>query len=187
MLSIHLRKLVPPNFQTFRRPWVKVKNPKKQVFHEQNVFLDHWESIWARYWIGHKISDFSDPWKAIQAKIGGFHTKSPYREPTPFLLLTHPFYHTNLDWFSWEWSKKNIFLKKKNSKWPLFENVRFSKSSILEIFLPKFCRSVLGLVGLIDAKAIKGPFIYYVSTCRGGGEVRKCQFLLTLSTKNMLT
>ena len=32
-----------------------------------------------------------------------------------------------------------------------------------------------------------GPFIYYVSTCRGGGGVRKCQFLLILSTKNMLT
>ena len=31
----------------------------------------------------------------------------------------------------------------------------------------------------------QGPFIYYVSTCRG--EVRKCQFLLILSTKNMLT
>ena len=32
----------------------------------------------------------------------------------------------------------------------------------------------------------KGTFIYYVSTCRGGGVVRKCQFLLILSTKNML-
>ena len=31
-----------------------------------------------------------------------------------------------------------------------------------------------------------GPFIYYVSTCRGEGGVRKCQFLLILSTKNML-
>ena len=32
--------------------------------------------------------------------------------------------------------------------------------------------------------SIKGPFIYYVSTCGGGGGVRKCQFLLILSTKN---
>ena len=32
-----------------------------------------------------------------------------------------------------------------------------------------------------------GPFIYYVSTCGGGGGVRKCQFLLILNTKNMLT
>ena len=30
------------------------------------------------------------------------------------------------------------------------------------------------------------PFIYYVSTWRGGGGVRKCQFLLTLSTKNLV-
>ena len=30
-----------------------------------------------------------------------------------------------------------------------------------------------------------GPFIYYVITCRGeGGGVRKCHFLLILSTKN---
>ena len=33
-----------------------------------------------------------------------------------FKILTHPFYHTNLDWFSWEWSKKNFFLRK-DSKW----------------------------------------------------------------------
>ena len=29
-------------------------------------------------------------------------------------ILIHPVYHTNLDWFSWEWSKKN-------SKWPFFK------------------------------------------------------------------
>ena len=23
-------------------------------------------------------------------------------------ILTHPFYHINLDWFSWEWSKKKF-------------------------------------------------------------------------------
>ena len=49
-------------------------------------------------------------------------------------------------------AKKN--LKKRNSKWPIFQNGRFSKSPILETFLRKFHRSVLGLVGLIDAKAI---------------------------------
>ena len=75
-------------------------------------------------------------------------------------ILTHPVYHMNLDWFSWEWSKKNFFfLKKKNqngwffkmadfSKWPFF------KMPILEIFSWKFHRLVLGLVGLIDEKAI---------------------------------
>ena len=59
----------------------------------------------------------------------------------------------NLDWFLWEWSKKNFF-KEKNSKWPIFQNCHFSKSPILENFLRKFHRSVLRLVGLIDAKAI---------------------------------
>ena len=67
--------------------------------------------------------------------------------------LTLPFYHTNLDWFSWEWSKKNFF-EETNSKWPIFQNRRFSKSPILEIFSRKFHRSVLGLVGLIDGKPI---------------------------------
>ena len=69
-------------------------------------------------------------------------------------ISTHPFYHTNLDWFSWEWSKKKFFFEEKNSKWPIFQNGRFSKSPILEIFSRKFHRSVLGLVGLIDAKPI---------------------------------
>ena len=31
-----------------------------------------------------------------------------------------------------------------------------------------------------------GPIIYYVSTCRGEGGVRKCKLLLIFSTKNML-
>ena len=48
-------------------------------------------------------------------------------------ISTHPFYHINLGWFSWEWSKKNIFFfRKKNSKWPtqkklIFQNRQFSK------------------------------------------------------------
>ena len=49
---------------------------------------------------------------------------------------------------------KNFFFKKKNSKWSIFQNGRFSKSPILEIFSRKFYSLVLGLVGLIDAKAI---------------------------------
>ena len=48
--------------------------------------------------------------------------------------------------------KKNFFFEEKNSKWPIFQNGRFSKSPILEIFSPKFHRLDLGLVGLIDAK-----------------------------------
>ena len=50
--------------------------------------------------------------------------------------------------------KKNFFFDEKNSKWPIFQNGRFSKSPILKNFSQKFHGSVLGLVGLIDAKAI---------------------------------
>ena len=50
--------------------------------------------------------------------------------------------------------KKIFFLKKKNSKWPIFQNGRFSKSPILKIFSRKFHRLVLGLVGLIHVKGI---------------------------------
>jgi hypothetical protein len=49
---------------------------------------------------------------------------------------------------------KYFFFKKKNSKWPIFQNSRFSKSPNLKKFSRKFYRLVLGLVGLIDAKGI---------------------------------
>ena len=49
---------------------------------------------------------------------------------------------------------KKIFFEEKNSKWPILQNGRFSKSPILVKFLRKFHRFVLGLVGLIDAKGI---------------------------------
>ena len=47
-----------------------------------------------------------------------------------------------------------FFFEEKNSKWPIFQKGRFSKSPILKIFLQKFDRFVIGLVGLIDAKGI---------------------------------
>ena len=50
--------------------------------------------------------------------------------------------------------QKKIFFEEKNSKWPIFQNGRFSKSPILDFFLRKFHRSVFGLVELIDVKAI---------------------------------
>ena len=51
--------------------------------------------------------------------------------------------------------KKNFFFcKKKNPKWLIFQNGRFSKSPILKFFLQKSHRLVFGLVGLIDAKGI---------------------------------
>ena len=69
-------------------------------------------------------------------------------------IVNHSFYHTNLDWFSWEWSKKKFFLRKKKSKWPTFQNGRLSKQPILKNFWQKFHRLVLELVGLIDANDI---------------------------------
>ena len=50
--------------------------------------------------------------------------------------------------------EKNFFFEEKNSKWPIFQNGRFSKSPILKIFSQKFHILVLGLEGLIDAKGI---------------------------------
>ena len=49
--------------------------------------------------------------------------------------------------------KKNFFWKKK-FKMADSKKAHFSKSPILKIFLQKFYRLVLGLVGLIDAKGI---------------------------------
>ena len=42
-------------------------------------------------------------------------------------ISTHPVYRMNLDWFSWEWSKINLFFQEKKfnmanfSKWPFFK------------------------------------------------------------------
>ena len=41
-------------------------------------------------------------------------------------ISTHPFYHINLGWFSWEWSKKKILEKK-------IQNGRLKKSSFFKI------------------------------------------------------
>ena len=56
--------------------------------------------------------------------------------------------------FHGDQAKKIFFHAKKNPKWLIFQNGRFSKSPILKIFLSKFHGLVLGLVGLIDAKGI---------------------------------
>ena len=70
-------------------------------------------------------------------------------------ISTHPFYHINLGWFSWEWSKFFFFFfRKKKFKMADSKKAHFSKSPILKIFSRKFLRLVLGLVGLNDAKGI---------------------------------
>ena len=40
-------------------------------------------------------------------------------------ILTHPFYHINLVWFSWEWSKKKNSKSPTQKKW-VFQNRQFS-------------------------------------------------------------
>ena len=60
-------------------------------------------------------------------------------------ISTHPFYHVNLDWFSWEWSKKKFFLF-----WKKIQNGRFSKMAIFQnrqfskFFRENFTDSSLG-------------------------------------------
>ena len=43
-------------------------------------------------------------------------------------ISTHPFYHINLGWFSWKWSKKNLFFFEKK-----IQNGRLKKSSFFKI------------------------------------------------------
>ena len=43
-------------------------------------------------------------------------------------ISTHPFYHINLGWFSWEWSKKKFFFFEKK-----IQNGRLKKSSFFKI------------------------------------------------------
>ena len=62
-------------------------------------------------------------------------------------ISTHPFYHINLDWFSWKWSKKKFEMT--DSK-----KLRFSSPPILNNFSWRFHELVLRLIGLIDAKDI---------------------------------
>ena len=50
--------------------------------------------------------------------------------------------------------KKKFFFEKKKFKMADSKKTHFSKSPILEIFSRKSLRSVLGLVGLNDAKGI---------------------------------
>ena len=52
-------------------------------------------------------------------------------------ISTHPFYHVNLDWFSWEWSKKKNFSLKKKSKMAVFQKWPFFKIANSQKFFVK--------------------------------------------------
>ena len=61
-------------------------------------------------------------------------------------IWTHPFYHINLDWFSWEWSKK------KN------QNGRLKKSAFFKIAnSQKFFAKILQI----------GPWVSRIDWCEG--------------------
>ena len=104
-------------------------------------------------------------------------------------ILTHPFYHINLSWFSWEWSKKKFFFFEKK-----IQNGRLKKSSFFKIansqnFFAKIsqirpwvsriewceghrCSSMYMAVRLSDKssetakKCIFGTFWLFLSFCR---------------------
>ena len=84
-------------------------------------------------------------------------------------ISTHPCYQSNFDWLSWGWSKKNFKLadSKKNSKLADSKKQSFSKPPILNIFLQKFQKLVLGL---IDAKGINFAQPIWSSGCQSEGE-----------------
>ena len=104
-------------------------------------------------------------------------------------ISTHPFYHINLGWFSWEWSKKIYFFFEKK-----IQNGRLKKSSFFKIansqnFFAKisqnrprvsriewceghWCSSMYMAVRLSDKssetakKCIFGTFWLFLSFCR---------------------
>ena len=78
-------------------------------------------------------------------------------------ISTHPFYHTNLDWFSWEWTRKKN--QEKHSKSPTQKNWNILKSPILDFFFRKFHRLILGLVKLIDVKGLDVAQPIWLSGC----------------------
>ena len=75
----------------------------------------------------------------------------------------------------WEFAKEEFIIPQKG----LPGHITNKKNMHLHITLDEES----GLVMMTD-KITKGPFIYYVITCRGG--VRKCQFFIIFCTKHML-
>ena len=67
--------------------------------------------------------------------------------------LTQPFYHTNLDWFSLEWSKKKFFWRKKKFKMADSKKLSFSTT-------PKSWAIVAKISQI-------GPWVTRVDWCKG--------------------
>ena len=69
-------------------------------------------------------------------------------------ISTHPFYHVNSDWFSWEWSKKIFFFfLKKKSKMAVFQKWPFFKIANSQNFFMKILQI--------------GPLISWIDWCEG--------------------
>ena len=68
-------------------------------------------------------------------------------------ISNHPVYHTDLDWFSWKWSKKKLFFWRKKFKMANFQNGRFSKLPIFKKFSQKFLQI--------------GPWVSRIDWCEG--------------------
>ena len=123
-----------------------------------NIFLSLHEfmSIYILYWHKHRhfLAIFGYFWVILFFKYRYTvlqkyrHTRNLLETRVIIKISAHPCYPTNVDWFSWEWSKKKNF-KMSDSK-----KLRFSKLPILKKISWKFHALVLGLVGLIDAKGI---------------------------------
>ena len=81
------------------------------------------------------------------------HTRNLLETRVIIKMLAHPCYPTNVDWFSWEWSKKinfcKIVFKMADSK-----KLRFSKPPILKSFLWQFQR-------------LAGPWVSRIDWCEG--------------------
>ena len=74
--------------------------------------------LYIRYTLGPKMFGVGDFWLKTRVIIK---------------ISTHPCYPRNFDWFSWERSKKKIFLKEV-SKMDNSKELKFSKPPILNIF-----------------------------------------------------
>ena len=60
-------------------------------------------------------------------------------------ISTHSFHHTNLDWFSWEWSKRKYFSrKKKNQNGRFFKIAFFLNRQFSRFFCKNFTDPSLG-------------------------------------------
>ena len=117
--------------------------------------------------------------------------------------VTHPFYHTNLDWFSWEWSKKKFFFWRKKfkmadfSKWPFFKIANswnfFAKISQIGPWVSRiewceghWCSSTYMVVRLSDIRTKTGKscifcvFMLFLPLCQTVSQPYRLSYIKAL-------